>query len=166
MFYGHQEGLMRRNLIIATTVTALILGGFWIKSEITPPSESCVKVYLDYGVLSKATPDVECFTASKKINAVDLLNKTPLKIEYIDFGGDLGKAVCTVNKLPKISCAKMDWTSYWGVFVKHGTNNLNVSSHWNMAQTGLSFIELQPGDALGLVYLYKGKVRYPDDSYN
>ena len=157
---------MKRNIIIASVITAFILSIVWIKAEATAPLQSCVGVYLDYGVLSKSTPDKECFVAGKKINALTLLSKTPLKIEYIDFGGDLGKAVCTVNKLPKISCANMDWKSYWGVFVKHGSNDLNVSSHWNMAQTGLSFIELQPGDSLGLVYLYKGKVRYPDDSNN
>jgi hypothetical protein len=157
---------MRRNIIIASAIAVLILSGVWIKAESTAPNASCVGVYLDYDVLSKSSVDTQCIAVSGKINAVDLLKKTPLKIEYIDFGGDLGKAVCTVNKLPKISCAKMDWKSYWGVFVKHGSNDLNVSSHWNMSQTGLSFIELQPGDSLGLVYLYKGKVKYPNDSTN
>jgi hypothetical protein len=60
----------------------------------------------------------------------------------------------------------MDWKSYWGVFEKHGQNTLDVKSHWEMSQKGLSFIELNPGDSIGLVYLDNGKVRYPDDNIN
>ena len=158
---------MRRNIIAATLITLGVLGGVWAFSEKVTPKATCINVYIDYGVLSNAVPDTTCFDVEEKTNAVALLTKTPLKIEYIDFGGDLGKAICTINKLPKLkSCDTMDWKSYWGVFIKQGSNDLNVSSHWNMASKGLSFIELQPGDSLGLVYLDKGKVRYPDDSNN
>jgi hypothetical protein len=156
-----------KNLLIATGITIGILGGYWVYAQNQAPKAECIDLYVDYGVLSKATPDNICITADKKTNALTLLSKTSYKFEYIDFGGDLGKAICTVDKLPKLkSCATMDWTSYWGVFEKHGSNNLNVASHWNMSQKGISYIQLNPGDSLGLVYLDKGKVRYPDDNTN
>jgi hypothetical protein len=158
---------MKRNILIASGITLGLLGLFWVKGETTPPKANCINVYIDFGVLAKETPDSRCYAVSGKTNAVELLKRTTLKIDYIDFGGDLGKAVCTINKLPKLkSCAEMDWESYWGVFEKHGSNNLNASSHWNMSAKGLSFIELKPGDSIGLVYLDKGKVRYPDDNTN
>jgi hypothetical protein len=158
---------MKRNIFIATGITAIFLALAWHQAESAAPSANCVNVYVDYGVLSKKTPDTECIAVSGKTTALNVLNKSSFKFQYIDFGGDLGKAVCTLNQLPKLkSCATMDWTSYWGVFEKHGSNNLNAKSHWNMSQKGISFTELKPGDAIGLVYLDKGKVRYPDDSNN
>ena len=167
MFCGHQEDQMKRSILIATGITAVVLSLVWVKSETSFPAAECVNVYVDYGVLSDKTPDTECISVSGKINALDLLNKSSFKFEYIDFGGDLGKAVCTLDNLPKLtSCETMDWTSYWGVFEKHGSNDLNANSHWNMSQKGISFTELKPGDAIGLVYLDKGKVRYPDDNTN
>lgn len=167
MSYGFLEVVVKRNILIASGITVGLLSLFWVRGETTPPKADCVNVYIDFGVLAKETPDTRCFAVSEKINAVELLKQTTLKINYIDFGGDLGKAICEINKLPALkSCAEMDWKSYWGVFEKHGSNDLNATSHWNMSSKGLSFIELQPGDSIGLVYLNKGKVRYPDDNTN
>jgi len=154
-------------ILIGTGITAVILAGLYFNAETAPPKANCINVYVDYGVLSKSTPDNVCVTATKKSIALDILNQSGFTFEYIDFGGDLGKAICTLNKLPKLkSCAEMDWKSYWGVFEKHGRNTLSTKSHWNMSQKGISYIELNPGDSIGLVYLDKGKVRYPDDNIN
>lgn len=157
---------MKRNLLIATGITFVLLGIFWVKGEATPPKAECVEVYVDFGVLSNETPDRRCFYVSGKTNAVDLLSRTTLKIDYLDFGGDLGKAICEVNKLPKLkTCKDIDWK--WTLFEKHGSNDLNVKSHWYPSQTGVSFIELKVGDSIGLVYANKeGKAKTPDDNNN
>ena len=153
-------------VLIATGITVGLLGLLYLNAE-TVPKSNCINVYVDYGVLSDKTPDTTCIVADKKTNALTILKQTDLKFKYIDFGGDLGKAICTVNQLPKLkSCDEMDWVSYWGTFEKHGNNTLNVNSHWNMSAKGISFTELNPGDSIGLVYLDKGKVRYPDDNIN
>jgi hypothetical protein len=153
--------------LIGTGITALVLTGVYVSSEIAPPKDNCINVYIDYGVLSDVTPDTTCVVATGKTSAEAVLAQTDLKFEYIDFGGDLGKAICTVNELPKLkSCAEMDWVSYWGTFEKHGANTLNVKSHWNMSQKGISFTELSPGDSIGLVYLKDGKIKYPNDDNN
>ena len=157
---------MKRSILIATGITVGLLSLFWVKGETTPPKAECVEVYVDFGVLSKETPDSRCFAVSGKINAVELLKQTTLKINYSDFGKDLGKAICEVNNLPKLkSCEDIDWK--WTLFEKHGSNNLNVKSHWYPSQTGVSFIELQPGDSIGLVYWNEdGKATNPDDNNN
>lgn len=152
-----------KNLLIATGISAFILGGAWVVSDKPTAKSDCVGVYIDYGVLSDRTPDYMCLAISKKTKATTVFNNLTLKTDYIDFGGDLGKAICAVDNLPKNSCKEMDWKSYWGVFVERGQNNLNPNSHWMMAQTGVSFIELNPGDGIALVYLDKGKVRYPTE---
>lgn len=160
---GPREDRMKyKNFVIATGITAFILGGALVIGNQPTSKSDCVGVYIDYGVLSKKTPDWMCLAIDKKTKATAVFSRLTLDIDYIDFGGDLGKAVCAVNKLPKNSCDEMDWKSYWGVFVERGQNNLNPDSHWNMAQTGVSFIELNPGDGIALVYLDKGKIRYPE----
>ena len=153
-------------VLIATGITVGILGLLYVNNEATPNKSNCITVHVDYGVLSDKTPTDTCVVAHKKTNALTVLSKSGYAFKYIDFGRDLGKAVCTVNKLPKIKCDEMDWTSYWGVFERHGSNTLNANSHWNMSQKGLSFIELNPGDSIGMVYLKDGKVRYPNDNNN
>jgi hypothetical protein len=154
---------MKKLLIIATGISLVVVSTIFIKQELTPPTAKCVEVVVDYGVLDKGAFSSTCIVIDKKTTALSILNKTDLKISYIDFGKDLGKATCTINNLPKINCDKMDWESYWGVFEKHGTNDLNVTSKWAMSQKGISYIYLSPGDSLGLVYLNKGKVRYPNE---
>jgi hypothetical protein len=157
---------MKRNILIATGITVGLLSVFWVRGETTAPKADCVNVYVDFGTLSNETPDERCFAVSGKVKAIDLLSKTTLKIDYADFGKDLGKAVCAVNKLPKLkSCEDIDWK--WTLFEKHGSNDLNVKSHWYPSQTGVSFIELKTGDSIGLVYANKeGKAKTPDDNNN
>lgn len=157
---------MKSKLLVATAITCGLLGLLWIKGETTTPKANCVNVYVDFGTLSNETPDERCFAVSGKVKAIDLLSNTTLKIDYLDFGKELGKAICQVNKLPKLkSCKDIDWK--WTLFEKHGSNDLNVKSHWYPSQTGVSFIELKVGDSIGLVYADKdGKAKNPDDNDN
>ncbi|MFZ2964287.1 MAG: hypothetical protein WA006_06350 [Rhodoglobus sp.] len=129
--------------------------------EPTPaPAESgaCagVEVVVDFGVLDAPSID-ECVDAGPAADAVADAGVTTEGT--VDWGDQI---VCRVNDRPAAdetvevegqepfveACQSMPAaTAYWSLWVK-----LSADGEWEYAQEGLSTLELEPGQAVGLVY--------------
>jgi uncharacterized protein YceK len=124
-------------------------------------AETCagVSIIVDYGILD-ADSVTECADATTTIAVSEALASAGIttagSVEY----GDL--IVCRVNDRPAAdetvtvegqepfteSCASMPPPyAYWALWVK-----TSADTDWNYAEEGLGTLEVQPGQAVGLVY--------------
>lgn len=145
-------------------ISALALAGCVPTApEATPaPAESSsdacagVEVVVDFGVLDAPSVD-ECADAGPAADAVEAAGVTTEGT--VDWGDQI---VCRVNDRPAAdetvevegaepfveACQSMPAaTAYWSLWVK-----LSAGGEWEYAQEGLSTLELEPGQSVGLVY--------------
>jgi len=148
---------MKNKILIATGITALIVGGIWVKADVAAVGSGCVNTYVDFGKLSKEPPVSNCITINGEQTALKIFNLQGLKLTGSDKYGD--QIVCLVNALPKkADCSDMPpENAYWAVLVKHS----GVVSAWNWADKGVADLKLKAGDSVALSYTIDGKVRWP-----
>ena len=115
-----------------------------------------VEVVVDFGVLDAPSVN-ECVDAGPAPAALDAAGVTTEGT--VDWGDQV---VCRVNDRPAAdetvevdgqepfveACQSMPAaTAYWSLWVK-----LSADGEWEYAQEGLSTLELEPGQSVGLVY--------------
>lgn len=166
---------MNKGLVAGLSLSALV-GGAWLAGSLALPSDtSCVTVYVDYGVLTDSKPTTQCIDTTKKIGALDVLEKAGVTVEGTGKYG--AQVACRVNGLPSAtkpigieghddyveSCAEMPAAfAYWAVLVKRHAPGANVlEANWGWAQTGIDQVVLEPGDAVGLVFADNENVEFP-----
>ncbi len=141
-------------------IVFLFLTGFIFLNK---PNDSCVNLYVDYGLLDNKAVSTECITVSNKTNALDILDRAEYKIEGTQKYGNA--IVCRVNGLPDKtveSCEIMPpEKAFWAVIIKKKEIFPLLSSDWGWAQKGINETYLSPGDSLGLVFSTNGEVRWP-----
>jgi len=121
------------------------------------PAEGCeqVTVVVDFGVIDE--PSVESCAAAGA--ATDVLSEAGVTTEgTVDYGDQV---VCRVNGEPSAeetvtiegqapfteSCQTLNPVAYWALWVKTAPD-----SEWEYAQEGVSTLQLEAGQSVGLVY--------------
>jgi hypothetical protein len=155
---------------------AAIASCLWAWGSASAESK-CVNVYVDYGVLKNNSKVTECVPVSQKTNALSVIEDAGLALEGTDKYGS--QIVCRVDNLPSPVkpigikghedyveyCLDMPAEyAYWAVLIKRAADPLNpvkLDSKWGWAQTGVSEVELNPGDSIGLVFADNENVRFP-----
>ena len=133
-------------------------------------SEPCagVKVIVDSGALKQAAADSSvCVTVDGPIPASKVLDEAQVKTEgTAEYPNEL---VCRVNGVPaadldiahqggtyREECSKMPAAfAYWALWVKP------ASGDWAYAQEGLATLQVNPGEALELLYTVDGAPASP-----
>lgn len=146
-------------------ISILIVSGFWgFTSIIDKTNSQCVNVYVDFGSLDQSKKVIGCIDTNTKIKAIDVIQKSGLKVEGTDKYGL--QVICRVDSLPgpdRESCAVMPpENAYWAFIVRDKSTPLNPITKWGWAQKGINDVYLNPGDSLGLVFTEDGKMRWPD----
>jgi hypothetical protein len=143
-------------------LAALALAGCASAAPLATPTpaapDACagVEVVVDFGVLDAPSID-ECVDAGP---AVDTVADAGVTTEgTVDWGDQI---VCRVDGRPAAdetvevdgaepfveACQSMPAaTAYWALWVK-----LSADGEWEYAQEGLSTLQLEPGQSVGLVY--------------
>ena len=159
--YGNQWVKMKNKIILSALILASfgilinILGMIQIKS----PHSNCIKLYVDFNILSERDPSTNCLNESNTIQATDLL----IKEQYAIIGTNKypSQVVCRVDMLPAPSqepCSNMPSADrYWAILIER-------NSKWDYAKAGIADIKLKPGEGLALVFTIKGKTRFPPNS--
>jgi hypothetical protein len=157
MSYGSLEETVKNKILIATGITAAVLAGLWVNTEVSTPKAGCVNLIVDYGDLpTKETPIDSCISVGTG-NALDLVKSIGIKIDGTDKYGD--QIVCLVNGLPeKADCSDMPpQDAYWAILVRRP----GVVSEWGWADKGISDLEVKAGDSLALTFTVNDEIRWP-----
>jgi hypothetical protein len=159
MCFGFRVLIVKSKLLIATGITAAVLAGLWVNTQVSTPKTGCVNLVVDYGDLpTEETAIDSCVSLSDGDSALDLVKSIGLKITGTDKYGD--QIVCLVNGLPKkADCSDMPpEDAYWAILVRRP----GAVSEWGWADKGISDLKLNAGDSLGLVFTVDGEVRWPE----
>jgi hypothetical protein len=126
-----------------------------------------VTVVVDASALGE-DPQSTCIDATETIGAADALAAADVETEGTDEYGD--QVVCRVNGLPAEDvaltaedgsdyfeeCAAMPAAfAYWSLWVQP------AGGEWGYAQEGLSTLQLEPGDAVELLFTLHGEPAAP-----
>ena len=149
---------MRSKIILLLIIIAGALGFTNISNN-----SDCVNIYVDYASLNKDKKVINCIQADKAY-AIDILRDGGIKLDGTDrYGLDV---VCRVEELPGPEiedCKNMPAeNAYWAIIVKEKFSLINLFPRWGWAQLGVSDLELNAGDSLGLVFVKDGELRWPD----
>lgn len=130
--------------------------------------ESGVTVVVDDSALDGADAEQWCIATDDTIAAADVLAQAGVETEGTDQYGD--QVVCRVNGLPAAdeaieaedgsdyfeACETMPAAfAYWSLWVQP------AGSEWGYAQEGLSTLQLEPGDAVALLFTLHGEPAAP-----
>ncbi len=131
---------------------------------INKSDDSCINLYIDYGLLDDGTKLTKCIDVSTKTIALDVLKKANLEIEGTKKYG-LG-VVCRVNDLPDAkveSCEAMPPAeAYWAIIIKEKQVIPFPRKEWGWGQLAVDQQYLNPGDSIGLVWTGpKGELKFP-----
>lgn len=126
--------------------------------------DSCINLYVDYGLLDDGTKLTKCIDVSTKTIALDVLKKANLEIEGTKKYG-LG-VVCRVNDLPDAkveSCEVMPPAeAYWAIIIKEKQVIPFPRKEWGWGQLAVDQQYLNPGDSIGLIWTGpKGELKFP-----
>lgn len=159
---------MRNKFLIATGVTAVLLGGYWAVNQLTPAKADCVNVTVDYGILKSEAPTTVCVPVETSAKALELANKANLEITGTDKYGL--QIACRVNGLPASDtpiktkseekylekCTDMpSENAYWAILVRHKSNP------WGWADKGVADLDLSADNSLAFVFTVDNNVRWP-----
>ena len=149
---------MKSKIVLSLIIIAGALGFTSLSND-----SECVNVYVDYASLNKDKKVISCIPADKAY-AIDILRDGGISIEGTDrYGLDV---VCRVERLPAPEiedCKNMPAeNAYWAIIVKEKFSLINLFPRWGWAQLGVSDLELNAGDSLGLVFVKDGELRWPD----
>ena len=153
-----------KNKIIASI---LIIAGFFGFVKIVKDyagRQSCVHIYVDYGVLKQNKVVSECVPVDGRMNALTILKHGGFNLEGTQKYGL--QVVCRVDGLPskeQESCLKMPpENAYWALLVKKQLSVLDTNAKWGWAQDGVAKLILTKGDSVGLVFVKNGKFKWPN----
>ncbi len=149
---------MKSKIILSLIIIAGVLGFTNISNNL-----DCVNIYVDYASLNKDKKVINCIPTDKAY-AIDILRDGGIKLDGTDrYGLDV---VCRVEELPGPEiedCKNMPAeNAYWAIIVKEKFSLINLFPRWGWAQLGVSDLELNAGDSLGLVFVKDGELRWPD----
>lgn len=130
--------------------------------------DSGVTVAVDASALEDGDSKEWCIGTDEPLAAADALTLVNVQTEGTDEYGD--QVVCRVNGIPAEdvaipaedgsdyfeTCASMPAAfAYWSLWVKP------AGGEWEYAQEGLSTLQLEPGDAVGLLFTLHGEPAAP-----
>jgi len=149
---------MKSKIVLSLIIIVGALGFTSLSND-----SECVNVYVDYASLNKDKKVISCIPADKAY-AIDILRDGGIRVEGTDrYGLDV---VCRVEELPGPEiedCKNMPAeNAYWAIIVKEKFSLINLFPRWGWAQLGVSDLELDAGDSLGLVFVKDGELRWPD----
>ena len=149
---------MKSKIILSLIIVAGALGFTNLSN-----SSDCVNTYIDYASLDKDKKVINCIPSDKAF-AIDILRDGGINLEGTDrYGLDV---VCRVEGLPDPqieNCKDMPAeNAYWAIIVKEKFSLINLFPRWGWAQLGVSDLELNAGDSLGLVFVKDGELKWPD----
>jgi hypothetical protein len=137
----------------------------------TAQDVSCIKLIVDYSSLNPTGNFSQCIQTNGTENALPLVVNAGFDITGTDKYGT--QIVCRVNDFPSATgplgiadhkdyvepCKDMPPSfAYWALLVK-----TSGSSKWGWAETGISDLKLNPGDAVALVFSENGETKFPND---
>lgn len=148
--------MTKKLLAAALIVTITGLGIQGLQSLTKPASTTksgCITVYYDNGI---DKPRSECIDKVGYTDAVTVVNQAGYELQGTQkYPSEI---VCRVNNYPGPDvepCKDMPPAdAYWAIIV-------NEKGHWDWAQTGITSIQLKPGQGIGLVYVIDGKISFP-----
>jgi hypothetical protein len=149
---------MKSKIILSLIIVAGALGFTNLSN-----SSDCVNIYIDYASLDKDKKVINCIPSDNAF-AIDILRDGGINLEGTDrYGLDV---VCRVKGLPDPqieNCKDMPAeNAYWAIIVKEKFSLINLFPRWGWAQLGVSDLELNAGDSLGLVFVKDGELKWPD----
>ena len=150
---GFQE--MKNRLFLSLILIAGALGFTSLSND-----SQCINLYIDYGSLNQDKKVISCIPS----DAIDVLREGGIAVEGTDrYGLDV---VCRVEGLPGPDieqCKNMPpENAYWAIIVKDKFSLINLFPKWGWAQLGVTNLELNQGDSLGLVFVKDGDLKWPD----
>ena len=153
---GFQE--MKNRLFLSLILIAGALGFTSLSND-----SQCINLYIDYGSLNQDKKVISCIP-SDKAYAIDVLREGGIAVEGTDRYGL--NVVCRVEGLPGPDieqCKNMPpENAYWAIIVKDKFSLINLFPKWGWAQLGVTNLELNQGDSLGLVFVKDGDLKWPD----
>ncbi len=160
---------MRRILTISAT---LILLAGCSTTSVTPLAGDCDGVAVVVNYSGQASNLASCVSlSSDQIVAKDALLAASVEVEGTDTYGD--QVVCRVNGIPSAtepievegnephleSCSDMPPPfAYWALWIKKAGEN-----EWQYASEGISSLQLNRGDSVGLAFSLGGLAPTPED---
>jgi hypothetical protein len=149
-------------MINKIALSLVIIAGALGLTSLSNDSE-CVNIYVDYASLNKDKKVIGCIPSDRDY-AIDIFRSGGISLEGTGkYGLDV---VCRVEGLPGPEieqCVDMPpENAYWAIIVKEKFSLVNLFPRWGWAQLGVSDLELNPGDSVGLVFVKDGELRWPD----
>ena len=158
---------MKKSIVFVTAIS-LALGLTGCATVEDTATHDCIDVIVDYASLKPGTYIEKCIVEPGETAALDVLYDAGVVTEGSEKYGDA--VVCRVDGLPSATepiglpdnedyietCKDMaPEFAYWAVLVKkhHGK--------FEWAQTGISEVKLNPGEAIALVFSENGTTNFP-----